>query len=191
MAVSTSSQFQLRVPRGSALQLPTGRTLKYLALGVGTQNYVCGKDKTTLRWLPHGAEASLLDVSKAGANASTLPDLGAQGGRTQVRGPDLKDYRQLGKHFFFRETPGSDMSPIFDFSNEKLGKLVMQKVNAVNAPRRSDRNVAWLQLRTLEGDFAAVVYRTSTRGGQPPLTDCINEKEVIKRKYLALYSFWL
>jgi hypothetical protein len=56
-AQENPGKFQLHLPNGSPLQPPTRMNLKFLALGSGTQNYICQKDPSgkTTSWAPHGA----------------------------------------------------------------------------------------------------------------------------------------
>jgi hypothetical protein len=53
----TPQTFELHLPKKSDIKPPTGMTLKYVALGSGTQNYICQKDPAgnTASWAPHGA----------------------------------------------------------------------------------------------------------------------------------------
>lgn len=78
---------------------------------------------------------------------------------------------ELGKHFFQTNGNGG-ISPVWDFRgdsapNQPDAFVVAAKVGDLLAPTGS-QDVDWLQLNGVSGALASVVYRTDTRGGQPP-----------------------
>lgn len=78
---------------------------------------------------------------------------------------------ELGKHFFQTNANGG-ISPVWDFRgdsapNQPDAFVVAAKVGDLLAPTGS-QDVDWLQLKGVSGALASVVYRTDTRGGQPP-----------------------
>jgi hypothetical protein len=68
----------------------------------------------------------------------------------------------LGEHFF---TP--DLKPEWNFARSGHGFVIGKKTNDAPAPTGA-QDVPWLRLESADGELSKVVYRTDTRGGQPP-----------------------
>lgn len=68
----------------------------------------------------------------------------------------------LGKHFFT-----ADLKPEWDFQRSGRGYVLGKKTDEAPAPT-GKQDIAWLRLEAAEGDLSRLVYRTDTRGGQPP-----------------------
>jgi len=89
---------------------------------------------------------------------------------------DLKDLKKLvpeklGEHFFFNKE-GGGIAPIWDFRGDSAPDqadafVVASKVANIKAPTGS-QDVDWLQLKGVSGGLATSLYRTHTKGGQPP-----------------------
>ncbi|PLW49589.1 hypothetical protein PCASD_02239 [Puccinia coronata f. sp. avenae] len=186
-AQENPGKFQLHLPNGSPLQPPTGMTLKFLALGSGTQNYICQKDPSgkTTSWAPHGAEATLYDISKDSSKADQLVTDLMAGSKDKRARPNLNSYPVLGKHTFKSEK--GKLSPTFQIGSDTL---ILQKTQSTPSPLNSKRNVDWLQLDAVEGTLAKRVYRTTTRGGKVNAPKCPKVNEITKEPYAAIYSFW-
>jgi len=78
---------------------------------------------------------------------------------------------KLGDHFFQSNGNGG-ISPVWDFRgasapNKANAFVVAAKVAGVAAPT-GPQDVDWLQLNKVTGDLASSIYRTHTKGGQPP-----------------------
>jgi len=79
--------------------------------------------------------------------------------------------KKLGEHFFFKQEAGG-IAPIWDFRGDSAPDqpdafVVGSKVANLKAPTGS-QDVDWLQLKGVSGKLATSIYRTHTKGGQPP-----------------------
>jgi hypothetical protein len=91
--------------------------------------------------------------------------------------------RKFGDHFFQSNGSGG-IVPVWDFRggstpDQTNAFVIGTKVAGLPAPNSTD--VDWLQL-TGNGDLATAIYRTHTKGGQPPSTPV---------RYVCLASFFL
>ena len=86
------------------------------------------------------------------------------------------DPKVLGQHYFVpnpKPAAGSPaVSPVWDFtSDSEKGNpdafVLAAKAGDIPAPTGKN-DVDWLQLKNVEGELADTVYRTDTKGGQPP-----------------------
>lgn len=93
----------------------------------------------------------------------------------KAKGVDLKafplDHAKLGDHFFQPNGSGG-ISPVWDFRgasapDQPNAFVVAAKVAGLAAPT-GPQDVDWLQLKGVTGDLASSIYRTHTKGGQPP-----------------------
>ena len=174
-----------------------GGTLKYIALGVGTQNYTCATPSSSAVPVAIGAKAVLSD---AGAFLSANP--GFVGALPPVAlSADVYIHQSmaailglppLGSHFF--DAAGH---PNFDLTAVGA-QLVAKKVAAAPAPTGADPGpsgsgaVPWLYLTDagLGTSFGVSnVYRLETAGGNPP-TSCINSPASFEVPYAAEYWFY-
>jgi hypothetical protein len=80
----------------------------------------------------------------------------------------------LGQHYFVTNPiTGVGISPKWDFtsSGQTAGNpnafVIAAKVASIPAPT-GPNDVAWLSLDSVQGELATQVFRTDTRGGQPP-----------------------
>lgn len=184
---SKSTACDLQLPTSSLPQVPGNTTLKFVALGVGTQNYTCtGEDQAGGVTLSNGAVATLFDITETLCTTSGRGSLRLFGRHTDnTWGFD----RQLGHHYF---TP--DLVPTFDLLHTHFHTFVSARKNAsVPAPGQSKLplpSIDWLYLvpdrnKPNTGDIAAV-YRVNTLGGVAPF-NCVNNVSVF---YMAQYWFY-
>ncbi|GAB7350058.1 hypothetical protein MBLNU459_g0728t1 [Dothideomycetes sp. NU459] len=167
----------------NGLPSPSGLTLRYIALGLGTQNYTC--PNTTTAPIANGALATLYDATAllraAPAAVSTLPALAYSTGSSL-------SLPTLGHHWF-----SAAGVPTFDLEAAiPRAFLSAKKVAYVAAPADSVPNsVPWLYLVD-DGRGVSVglkaVYRVETAGGAAPAT-CAKVGELTVR-YAAEYWFY-
>jgi hypothetical protein len=79
--------------------------------------------------------------------------------------------KKLGEHYFISNGNGT-ISPVWDFRgdsapNQSDAFVLAAKVGNLPAPNKAV-DVDWLQLKRVSGDLADIIYRTDTKGGQPP-----------------------
>lgn len=175
-------------------------SLKYIALGVGTQNYTCATSDGTSVPASGGAMANLYDATPL----MSVPILGNYEINTQTCKADQTNsglaQRQIGVHYF-----DAALVPSFDLS---LGTQSLQypqglylsakKSSSVAAPSNSctGRNgaaaVAWVMLDD-RGDGLtrglSRAYRVHTTGGSAPAT-CAGMPPTFTVDYAAEYWFY-
>ena len=176
---SGKSVSSLNVPL-NGLVAPKGLTLRYVALGLGTQNYTCSD--TSSAPVSIGAVASLYDASSLLANApATIPSLAALAYSVS----NSLGLPTLGHHWF-----SASGVPTFDLeAANPRAFLSAKKVASVPAPSSSIANsVPWLYLtddgRGVSRNVKAV-YRVETAGGGAPAT--CTKVGVITVRYAAEY----
>jgi hypothetical protein len=96
----------------------------------------------------------------------------------------------LGQHYFV-ENPSnhSAISPKWDFTSSAFNGnndafVITNKTDSQAAPT-GKQDVDWLKTKNVKGKLADEVYRTETRGGQPPDSVSFNSVYVL----LVLMSF--
>jgi hypothetical protein len=183
----------------SGLPAPTG-TLKYIALGLGTQNYTCAgtPGSTTAAPVSIGALAKLSDASQfLQEHQDLIPTLpGLALGLSTMTGIDpakMMNLLYLGQHFFT-----STLSPEFDLTAISC-RLVAKKLADVAAPANACPGpnnagaVDWLELSDngagLSFGGISSVYRVETAGGKAPAT-CSGQTGVITVPYAAEYWYY-
>lgn len=183
----------------------TNMTLRYVALGRGTQNYTCPSNgslisnTTTIKPKATGAAATLFDASciassslallhevPAIISATPLESLAfmaalvAQG----TRSTNLI----IGEHYF---NAGED--PVFDMGLSGSNSWVAtSKITSTPAPKSKPRyssDVPWLKLGYKKGNGIREVYRVVTSQGDPPVT-CAGQNATIEVPYAAEYWFY-
>ncbi|KAH9808884.1 hypothetical protein DFH28DRAFT_597567 [Melampsora americana] len=176
------------------LTIPNGLTLRYLAVGLGTQNYTCSTSSGTPTWNLLGAMAQLRDIS------DTLEDpvLIANAVINQKAQTALEPYKPIAKHYFIPHKPLAapaffflpDQELCSDFSEEDF--VIVSKIGSMPSPNDpTKRNVPWLALKTIQGDIARMVLRTNTHlGVEPSSDDCLKDGEEANMPYSALYWFY-
>ncbi|KAK1228597.1 hypothetical protein PQX77_008362 [Marasmius sp. AFHP31] len=97
----------------------------------------------------------------------------------------------LGEHFFIPNPTGSPgTSPKWDFTkSQKNSKafVTVQRKASIAAPT-GKQDIDWLDLTSIDGELAYEVYRTDTRGGQPP-AKCEPGSGPISVAYTSAYWF--
>ncbi|KAJ5960918.1 uncharacterized protein N7479_008068 [Penicillium vulpinum] len=185
-------------------------TLKYVALGRGTQNYTCPSDassnsKTTVEPTAVGAVATLFDASCIAASSlALLHEVPALISKTPVgslafmatlvsqgtRSTNLI----IGEHYF---NDGGD--PVFDMELSGSDSwIAASKIASTPAPKSKSRSrsrsktpgdVPWLKLGQKKGNGIQEVYRVVTSLGDSPST-CAGQKTTIEVDYAAEYWFY-
>ncbi|KAF5367514.1 hypothetical protein D9758_003768 [Tetrapyrgos nigripes] len=186
------------VPANSALTPPTHQ-VSFLALGVGTQNYTCTSAGS---YTTAGAVAEVFDVSclYGTETLSELPSAALQCWEQLPASADASTAIQclpsaassiLGQHYFVTNpVTGSGISPKWDFTSAAFAGnsdafVIAARAAGITAPTGSS-DVDWLFLTNVKGSLANEIYRTDTRGGQPPAS-CTPGSAPITVKYTALY----
>jgi hypothetical protein len=177
---TTSTTKQNTVPL-NGLAAPSNLSLKYIALGMGTQNYSCSAANAIPK--STGAIAVLYDATllASPSSAALIPAFAsvAYSMRSWYGLPTL------GHHFF-----SASGVPTFDLGGK--GFLSAVKVGGVPAPVGSlPGSVDWLDLiddgRGVSRGLKAV-YRVETAGGSAPAV--CSKAGVVKVDYDAEYWFY-
>ncbi|KGO77795.1 Protein of unknown function DUF3455 [Penicillium italicum] len=182
----------------------TNMTLKYVALGRGTQNYTCPSNgssnfNTTIVPKATGAAATLFDASCiASSSLSLLHEVPAIISATPLeslafmaaivaqgtRSTNLI----IGEHYF--NTAGD---PVFDMAlSGSQSWVATSKIASASAPKStsgSSSDVPWLKLGYKKGNGIREVYRVVTSLGDPPAT-CSGQNATIQVDYAAEYWFY-
>ncbi|KAF2748355.1 hypothetical protein M011DRAFT_457689 [Sporormia fimetaria CBS 119925] len=178
-------RLQSMMPK-SGLAPPTGMNLKFVGLGIGTQNYTCLTNNQTAVPDTTGAIAKLYDLGKrldtdplANKKISSISGLALSFYNT----PRLQDawlksqgYQQvLGDHFFTQKTPTFALNRV---PANPFPLLFVSKKNEVDAPKsackglKGEGAIKWLHLVDNGSSKGGVntVYRLETAGGNKPAT---------------------
>ncbi|RMZ67699.1 malate dehydrogenase [Pyrenophora seminiperda CCB06] len=193
----------------SDLTSPSDLDLKYVVLGIGTQNYTCANDDAETVPGTTGAYATLYDI---GTSLNTdrlaawkLSSLSALALSLAEWAPGLVDmslrsqgYEHITGHHFFAPVAGVN-TPTFSFDHlaSPFPMTQVAKLGAVDAPSSAcpGRNglpaVPWLFLQHQSGQGVAeggidTVYRVETAGGNRPAS-CEGMPERWEVKYAAQY----
>lgn len=190
----------------SALPEPEGKQLKYVVLGVGTQNYTCGSDDNAAPGTT-GAVATLYDIGTklnddpmAKWKIATISPLALSlSAKPEMLGESLKTlgYQHITGHHYFSEV-GEVNTPIFAFdqlSAEPYPRAQVGKLNGTDAPNSAFPGsnglsaIQWLYLKDNSGASSGgidTVYRVETAGGNKPKT-CQGMKPSWEVQYAAQY----
>ncbi|KAJ7288283.1 hypothetical protein C8J57DRAFT_1494596 [Mycena rebaudengoi] len=187
------------------MDLPSNQTLlvspttapRYVALGVGVQNYTC--TEATLKYASAGAVASIFDIScLKGTALATIQTTAyklwaaapASAKPSSIRAvPTL-----LGDHYFVPSPSGTGISPKWDFTSagpnagNATAFIIAAKAAGIAAPNTAI-DVDWLFLNRVSGDLASQVFRIDTVGGQPP-SSCVAGSAPISVKYTSKYFLY-
>ncbi|CAG8189568.1 unnamed protein product [Penicillium salamii] len=178
-------------------------TLKYVALGRGTQNYTCPSNSSSNRRSivkpeATGAVATLFDAScLAAASGSLLHEvsplisttpLGSLAFMAALVAQGTRSTNLIiGEHYF-----NGDGDPLFDLTlSGSKSWIATNKEAAVPAPNStsgSSNDVPWLKLGYKKG-HGIEVYRVVTSLGNPPST-CAGQNATILVPYAAEYWFY-
>ncbi|KAJ7624561.1 hypothetical protein FB45DRAFT_980007 [Roridomyces roridus] len=194
-----ASKAVMDLPKGQTALVSPPSGPRFVALGVGVQNYTCtGSTYTSI-----GAVASLFDISCLDETllfplVQTLafdiwkissPEIKASSIGPLVAAPNL-----LGSHYFVPSPSGSGISPKWDFTPSIANPdpdtfVIAAKVGDIAAPHNPATNVDWLSLNHVEGNLASQIFRIDTVGGQPP-SHCVAGSAPISVKYAAKYFLY-
>jgi len=181
------------LPKNQTLLVnPTGQTLKFLAVGLGVQNYTCGAAGT---FGSTGAVAQLFDAS-CFVDAGTPMDVLTKTGLALEKAHQLPQLNgntplKLGDHFFVENAAGTGIAPFFTFvSSQKNANafILAAKTGDIPAPTDPKDNVDWLMLGNSQGSLAKTVFRLDTAGGQPAASCTTGQTASIP--YSAIYMFY-
>ncbi|CBY01282.1 hypothetical protein IAQ61_003103 [Plenodomus lingam] len=190
----------------SALPAPDGQQLKYVVLGIGTQNYTCGSDENAAPGTT-GALATLYDIgsklnddwmapwkiptmSPLALSLSSMPDMLDWSLRSQ-------GYNNIAGHHYFSQIAQVN-TPIFAFDQLSASPYPLAqvaKLNGTDAPASACPGsnglpaIQWLYLKDITGASAGgidTVYRVETAGGNRPAT-CKGMQGSWQVKYAAQY----
>ncbi|KAJ5595231.1 uncharacterized protein N7459_001439 [Penicillium hispanicum] len=180
-------------------------SLKYVALGRGTQNYSCPSSsvdtRNSIAPVATGAAATLFDASCLAASSLTLlhempavvgnAPLGSLAFMAELLSQvtNTSDII-LGEHYF--DAKGN---PSFDLRLSNSDDwMISKKTASVVAPKRvstpeRSQDVPWLKLDRKEGNGIKEVYRVMTFEGGPPST-CAGLNGTVLVQYAAEYWFY-
>ncbi|KAF2682944.1 hypothetical protein K458DRAFT_390220 [Lentithecium fluviatile CBS 122367] len=192
----------------STLPAPTADLkLKYVLLGLGTQNYTCTAGNDSAVPFQPGAVAKLYDIGTqlnkdpwAQFKIPTISGLALSLSNTPWGSSRLLDeylkqqgYNQiLGNHYFTLTVPTFSLSAV---KSNPYPLAMVTKAMAVDAPKwacpgtTGEGAVKWVQLiDSLKQSVGGVntVYRLETAGGNPPAT-CKGQKQAFEVPYAAQY----
>ncbi|KAF2203164.1 hypothetical protein GQ43DRAFT_367510 [Delitschia confertaspora ATCC 74209] len=171
----------------NTLPPPGDLQLKYVVLGIGTQNYTCVTSDSSSVPVSIGAIANLYDIGTRLSNdplaSYKLPTLSGLALSLSLFPTQLSWYlslsgyqKVLGKHYF-----SADKVPTFSLSNVKplpFPQAMVTKNDTMNAPKtacpglKGEGAVLWLKLNDNGFSVGGVntVYRLETAGGNAPKT---------------------
>ncbi|KAI0573218.1 DUF3455 domain-containing protein [Pyrenophora tritici-repentis] len=193
------------MPR-SSLATPSGQ-LKYVALGLGTQNYTCEIGNESATPGTTGAMATLYDIgSPLSENLLTakwkIPVISGVALLLSTHPKVLENYlrmegydRVIGHHFF--GSYNRTNTPIFAFDQLPQSPYPIAQVRKVDetdppgsayAGLQQEGAVPWLHLTDTGFSVGGIdtVYRLETAGGKSPI-NCKGERGTFEVKYAAQY----
>ncbi|KAF2871583.1 hypothetical protein BDV95DRAFT_594669 [Massariosphaeria phaeospora] len=193
----------LKLMPSSALPKPVGQ-LKYVVLGLGTQNYTCLSGSDTAVPDTTGATAVLFDLGTAlSKDRYAQFKIGSLSGLALSfhSKPKLLEsyfasvqYPKAGNHFFTDKTPTFSLQNIRVANNQPFPLAMVKKNLDTDAPPTACRGttgegaVKWLHLIDAGTSKGGVdtVYRIETAGGNKPAT-CKGQKKTFEVPYAAQY----
>ncbi|OCK80076.1 hypothetical protein K432DRAFT_328920 [Lepidopterella palustris CBS 459.81] len=192
----------LAIP-SSTLPAPDGLVLKFVALGIGTQNYTCASPSSSAVPASNGALATLYDIgTKLNSDPGSAWKIPITSGLALSLSPYpailngflvSQGYNNvLGEHFFT-----SAMVPtfsLFDVPSTPIPQVNCKKSASMPAPtsacpgENNEGAVPWLYLTDAGGSTGGVntVYRLETAGGSAPAT-CESSASSFTVRYAAQY----
>ncbi|KZV96102.1 hypothetical protein EXIGLDRAFT_706116 [Exidia glandulosa HHB12029] len=176
----SSATLPLPAPGTTAIAAPNVSVAKpkFIAVGLGVQNYTC--NAATGTYTSAGAVASLFDISCL-ASSPLFPHIQDIAFALDQAGPIAAKTLEailgavclkLGDHYFVTSPSGTGISPKFDFTksmHDSNAFVLAARAGGVAAPNTAE-DVDWLQLSNVQGALAKFVYRVQTKGGQPAKT---------------------
>jgi hypothetical protein len=176
----------------TTLAVPDGTKPVAIALGIGTQNYTC---TAAGNYTSAGAVASLFDISclyktplfpRIQDDIMRLPT----SKRDQLVKAMDKTPLHISDHYFISNPiTNTGISPKFAQTvNGGAIFTVLGKKGSIKSPSGA-QNVDWLQLTSIQGDWASTVFRVDTVQGQSPAT-CSKAGDTVQVPYAAKYWFY-
>ncbi|CAL1699294.1 unnamed protein product [Somion occarium] len=191
-------------PSQTQLVAPTNESLSSVGLAFGIQNYTCTQSNN---FTNVGAVAELIDVScLAGSSVfRQLPDqlYDSWVNFNQSSVQEIIDHLHvlnppeiLAQHYFVSNpTTGQGLSPKWDFtssgkfSGNKDAFFVGRGQGSLPAPTDPKKDINWLEVANVQGSIANTVFRTDTRGGQPPSSCEFGKTQDTSVRYVSFYYF--
>ncbi|KAF3007663.1 hypothetical protein E8E13_008972 [Curvularia kusanoi] len=187
----------------SDLPTPDGLQLKYVVLGMGTQNYTCLTDDENAAPGTTGAVAQLYDIgtalSKNPMARWTIPSISplalslwSQPARFTQNLQSLGYEHMIGHHFFSGAAPtfALDQLSMSPYPLTVLAKLAETSAPSSSCPgNNAEGAIKWLLLKDTKGLSQGgidTVYRVETAGGNKPTT-CKGQQKTFEVKYSAQY----
>ncbi|OJJ45656.1 hypothetical protein ASPZODRAFT_68845 [Penicilliopsis zonata CBS 506.65] len=200
-ASSTCDTSSISLPAyASSLPSPSGQTLAYVTVGVGTQNYTCANSSASATPEAIGALAGLFNATCIAADypeiIDLLPnivyDMDVSANATSLSMLPPANLLLLGYQYF------SDLTtPVFDLDTEDQndGIAYTKKNDTLDAPSDAIQGaygaVQWLYLTTTNetvGKYSSI-YRVMTAGGDAPTT-CEGMPDSFTVPYAANYYIY-
>ncbi|KAF7294076.1 hypothetical protein MKEN_01454200 [Mycena kentingensis (nom. inval.)] len=196
-----TSAILMDLPAGQTQLVQPSTAPKFVALGVGVQNYTC--NAATSKFTSVGAVASIFDIACLASDASSFAGLQTTAFAAWEAAPaglnpiDLSSLsgsfgspEQIGSHYFIPAASGTGLSPKWDFTTTLGGDafVVAAKAGNIPAPNTAE-DVDWLALNGVSGTLATQVFRIDTVSGQPP-TSCAAGDADISVKYTSKYFLY-
>ncbi|KAF2258943.1 hypothetical protein CC78DRAFT_89080 [Lojkania enalia] len=192
-----------KAPKSDLPAPPAGLVLKFVGLGLGTQNYTCLTGDETVAPGTTGALAKLYDIGAklnsdplASWKISSLSGLALSlSSNSMLLDTYLKfsGYEKvLGDHFFTENIPTFALSKV---AMSPYPLAYVTKDSAVDAPKsacpgtKSEGALQWLKLSDKDGRSQGgvnTVYRLETAGGNKPVV-CKGQKQTFEVPYAAQY----
>jgi len=203
---STCDMSKAQLPQAPvALPPPSaGMKLYHVALGRGTQNYICDTTNSSAIPVAVGAVATLFNSTcMAATNNPLFTTFPATALALALPAPDSRAnnnnpmFAYMSGHHYFTD----NSTPYFNLDTAEFtyGQGAFKKLNGTAAPADADKGqigqaygaVPWLKLasKTADGCTFQEVYRVNTAGGNPPAT-CAGQAANIEIQYSAEYWFY-
>jgi hypothetical protein len=201
-----ASLSKLKMPSSSLPAPESSKELKYVVLGIGTQNYTCASSDALAIPAGNGAIATLYDIgtslSKDPLAQWKIPTISGLALALTPYPKQLDGYLKIqgyqkimGEHFF-----NAVKTPVFSFSKVTplpFPEAQVKRNASVDAPAnacpglKKEGAVQWLYLDDAGGSHGGInsVYRLETAGGSPP-KNCSSLAPSFSVHYVAQYWVW-
>lgn len=172
---------------------------------IGVQNYTC--DGATSKYKAAGAVAELFDLSCVLLDPifHKIPDVAYHEWYNADEHLTIQQVSEFimkkvpeasaGQHYFIKNEAGEGLSPVWDArisgvkTKGKSEAIIVAKLDTRAPAPTGSQDVDWLALDGVKGHLATRIFRTDTRGGQPPAT-CSHPDENISVRYYSNYYLY-